>query len=87
MRLSEDMEEVETFYTKMLNHDYTTKEVFNKNFFKDWRKVMTEHEKEIIRDLSKCDFSEINEHFKKVWEAWKARSNEEKNVEKEKMLR
>ena len=58
-----------TFYRKMLNHDYTTKEVLNKNFFKDWRKVMTEHEKEIIRDLSKCDFSEINEHFKKVWEA------------------
>ena len=84
MRLSEDTEEVATFYGKMLDHDYTTKEVFNKNFFKDWRKVMTEHEKERIRDLSKCDFSEINEHFKKVSEAWKARSKEEKNVEKEK---
>jgi len=84
MRLSEDTEEVATFYGKMLDHDYTTKEVFNKNFFKDWRKVMTEHEKERIRDLSKCDFSEINEHFKKVSETRKARSKEEKNVEKEK---
>jgi len=30
-------------------HDYTTKEVFNKNFFKDWRKVMTEKKKDVIR--------------------------------------
>ena len=40
--------------------------MFNKNFFKDWRKVMTEKEKEKIRDLSKCDFTEINTYFKKV---------------------
>ncbi|KAH3774191.1 hypothetical protein DPMN_175565 [Dreissena polymorpha] len=39
MRLSEETEEVATFYAKMLDHDYTTKEVFNNNFFKDWRKV------------------------------------------------
>lgn len=84
MRLSEETEEVATFYGRMLDHDYTTKEVFNKNFMRDWRKYMTEYEREKIRDLSKCDFSEINEHFKKVSEARKARSKEEKNVEKEK---
>ena len=78
MSLSEPTEEVATFYGKMLDHDYTTKEVFNKNFFKDWRKVMTEKEKEKIRDLSKCDFSEINEYFKKVSEERKNRSKEEK---------
>jgi DNA topoisomerase-1 len=66
MRLSEEAEECATFYGKMLDHDYTTKEVFNKNFFKDWRKTMTEKEKEKIRDLSKCDFTEINTYFKKV---------------------
>ncbi len=49
MKLTEETEEVATFYGKMLDHDYTTKEVFNKNFFKDWRKVMTEKEKDIIR--------------------------------------
>jgi len=84
MRLSEETEEVATFYGRMLDHDYTTKEVFNKNFMRDWRKYMTEYEREKIRDLSKCDFSEINEHFKKVSENRKARSKEEKNVEKEK---
>merc|ERR1711892_1560372 len=83
LRLTEETEECATFYGRMLDHDYTTKEVFNKNFFKDWRKVMTEKEKDIIRDLSKCDFSEINEHFKKVSEERKARSKEEKKVEKE----
>merc|ERR1719348_770967 len=45
---------------------------------------MTEKEKDIIRDLSKCDFSEINEHFKKVSEERKNRSKEEKKAEKEK---
>lgn len=84
MRLTEETEECATFYGRMLDHDYTTKECFNKNFFKDWRKTMSEKEKEIIRDLSKCDFSEIDAHFKKTSEERKNRSKEEKNVEKEK---
>ena len=49
MRLSQDTEEVATFYGRMLDHDYTTKEVFNKNFFKDWRKIMNDKEKDVIR--------------------------------------
>lgn len=39
MTLSADTEEVATFFAKMLDHEYTTKDVFRKNFFKDWRKV------------------------------------------------
>jgi len=84
IRLSEETEEVATFYGRMIDHDYTTKEVFNKNFFKDWRKVMNDKEKELIRDLQKCDFTAINEHFKKLSEERKARSKEEKKAEKEK---
>jgi len=34
MTLSDLTEEAATFYGKMLDHDYTTKEVFNKNYFK-----------------------------------------------------
>ena len=83
MRLSDEAEEAAGFYGKMLDHDYTNKEVFNKNFFKDWRKCMTEKEKDTIRDLQKCDFTEINEHFKKVSEERKNRSKEEKKAEKE----
>lgn len=40
MELSELTEEVAGFYGRMLDHEYTSKEVFNKNFFKDWRKVI-----------------------------------------------
>ena len=58
----------------MIDHDYTTKEVFNRNYFKDWRKVMTEREKETIRDLSKCGFKEIDAHFKLMSEQRKASS-------------
>ena len=66
MKLTQDTEEVASFYGHMLDHDYTTKEIFNKNFFKDWRKFMTQSEKEIITDLSKCDFTHMNTYFKGI---------------------
>ena len=39
MKLSLAAEEVALFFAQMLDHEYTTKEVFRENFFKDWRKV------------------------------------------------
>lgn len=39
VKLSPKAEEVATFFAKMLDHEYTTKDVFRKNFFKDWKKV------------------------------------------------
>ena len=39
MKLSESAEEAATFFAKMLDHDYTSKDVFCNNFFADWRKV------------------------------------------------
>ena len=39
MKLSENAEEAATFFGKMLDHDYTKKDIFCKNFFADWRKV------------------------------------------------
>ncbi|KAJ1357236.1 DNA topoisomerase 1 [Parelaphostrongylus tenuis] len=81
--LSDEAEEVATFYAKMLNHDYTTKDAFNKNFFHDWRKVMTPAERELITDLKKCDFREMTVHFEKLSEIRKAMSKEEKAKIKE----
>jgi len=78
MRLSQDCEEVAAFYAHMLDHDYVTKEVFNKNFFKDWRKFMTPEEKETIVDLKKCDFTHMNTYFKAKSEEKKNRTKEEK---------
>ena len=81
MKLSEAAEEVATFYAKMLTHDYTTMEAFNKNFFKDWRKVMTSQERELITDLKKCDFKPMNVYFTEKSEERKNRSKEQKKVE------
>lgn len=80
MRLSPAAEEVATFYAKMLEHDYTTKEAFNKNFFKDWRKTMNERELEKITDLGKCNFKHMNAYFLKQTELRKAMTKEEKKV-------
>ena len=34
MKLTEPTEEVMTFYGRMIDHDYTTMDTFNKNFLK-----------------------------------------------------
>ncbi|OQV12457.1 DNA topoisomerase 1 [Hypsibius exemplaris] len=81
--LSQDAEEVATFYAKMLDHEYVTKKAFNDNFMRDWRKVMTAEEKAIITDLKKCDFTVMAEYFKEQTEIRKNRSKEEKNKLKE----
>ncbi|XP_061591973.1 DNA topoisomerase 1 isoform X1 [Cololabis saira] len=83
MKLSAPAEEVGTFFAKMLDHEYTTKDIFRKNFFKDWRKEMTSVEKSVITDLKKCDFSEMNEYFKAQSESRKQMSKQEKQKIKE----
>ncbi|XP_063716322.1 DNA topoisomerase I, mitochondrial-like [Symsagittifera roscoffensis] len=82
LRLSEASEEVATFYAKMLDHDYTQKEVFNKNFFNDFRGEMTKEERELITDLRRCNFKEMHEYFKEQAEMRRNRSKEEKKAEK-----
>ncbi len=39
VKLSPATEEIATFYAKMLDHEYTSKEVFQNNFFSDWKEV------------------------------------------------
>ena len=83
MELSEGAEEVAGFYARMLDHDYTTRDVFNNNFFKDWRKVMTADEKATITNLKKCNFREMDLYFKKLSEERKNRTKEQKKQLKE----
>ncbi|KAJ8010610.1 hypothetical protein DPEC_G00076860 [Dallia pectoralis] len=83
MKLSLAAEEVATFYGKMLDHEYTTKSVFQENFFNDWREEMTKEEREQINKLSKCDFSHINKYFLEKSEEKKAMTKEQKLVLKE----
>ncbi|XP_065366156.1 DNA topoisomerase 1 [Calliphora vicina] len=82
MQLSEETEECATFYSKMLNHDYCTKQIFNDNFFKDFRKTMTKEEKEIIKDFNKCNFEEMHQFFLAESEKRKNASKEEKLAKK-----
>ncbi|XP_056378882.1 DNA topoisomerase I, mitochondrial isoform X2 [Hyla sarda] len=83
MKLSLAAEEVATFYGKMLDHEYTTKEIFQKNFFTDWKTQMSKEEKKTIKHLYKCDFSEIHKYFYDKNEARKALPKEEKQKLKE----
>ncbi|KAM6929978.1 DNA topoisomerase I, mitochondrial [Lycodopsis pacificus] len=83
MKLNAPAEEVATFFAKMLDHEYTTKDIFRKNFFKDWRKEMTSEEKSKLSDLNKCDFGEMSEYFKAQSEARKQMSKAEKQKIKE----
>uniref|UniRef100_A0A3P8XK38 DNA topoisomerase I n=1 Tax=Esox lucius TaxID=8010 RepID=A0A3P8XK38_ESOLU len=89
MKLSLGAEEVATFFAKMLDHEYTTKEIFQKNFFNDWRKEMTSEERAKITDLKKCNFNEMAEYFKAQSEARKAMTKEDKlkiKAENERLL-
>ncbi|XP_043922218.1 DNA topoisomerase 1-like [Protopterus annectens] len=83
MKLSPAAEEVATFYAKMLDHEYTTKDAFRNNFFHDWKKEMTSDEKEAIKKLEHCDFSEIHKYFVERNEIRKALPKEEKKKLKE----
>ncbi|CAH2292704.1 DNA topoisomerase 1 [Pelobates cultripes] len=78
VKLSPNAEEVATFFAKMLDHEYTTKDIFRKNFFKDWKKEMTADERNLITNLSKCDFNELSQYFKAQSEARKQMTKEEK---------
>ncbi|PAV83786.1 hypothetical protein WR25_22946 [Diploscapter pachys] len=81
--LSPATEEVATFYARMLDHEYTSKDIFNKNFFADWRKVMTSKEREMITDLKKCNFEKMAVYFKEQGEKRKEMTKEEKAKIKE----
>lgn len=80
VKLSSEAEEVAGFYGRMLDHEYTSKDAFNKNFFHDWRKCMTSKEAELIKDLKKCNFKEIDIYYKQKSEERKAMTKEEKQV-------
>ncbi|KAG7333352.1 hypothetical protein KOW79_003487 [Hemibagrus wyckioides] len=83
VKLSLAAEEVALFFAQMLDHEYTTKDVFRDNFFADWRKEMTLEERMLITDLNKCDFGELHAMHREKVEARKNMSKEEKLLIKE----
>ncbi|XP_061891586.1 DNA topoisomerase I, mitochondrial isoform X3 [Entelurus aequoreus] len=83
VKLSLAAEEVAVFFGQMLDHEYTTKKVFQENFFKDWRREMTDEERLLIRHLEKCDFGEIHAMHKAKVEERRSMSKEDKLILKE----
>jgi DNA topoisomerase-1 len=59
-------EEVATMYAVMLETDFVSNPTFNKNFFRDWKKLLGADT--VIEELSKCDFRPIKRHCEKVKE-------------------
>jgi len=89
MDLSLKAEEAAGFFAKMLDHDYTKKRIFCDNFFQDWRKEMTEDERQMIEEWGRCDFTQIHEYYKERAELRKQMSKDEKKelkAENEKIL-
>lgn len=78
MELSQNAEEAAGFFAKMLDHDYTSKDVFCDNFFQDWRKEMTAKEAEMIKKFTLCDFSQLHAYYQARAEERKAMSKEDK---------
>lgn len=81
-------EEVAGFFGAMINTDHAKKEVFQKNFFNDFLKVLKETGKPAvdkktkepieIKEFAKCDFTNMFNYFEKQREIKKSLSNAEK---------
>ena len=63
IKLSKDAEEVAGYYAVCLETEHAQNSVFNANFFKDWRKKMTDEERAKITQFSLCDFSLIHQYL------------------------
>ncbi|KAE8209478.1 hypothetical protein CF327_g6537 [Tilletia walkeri] len=74
--LPPEAEEAAMFYAIKIETDYVKKPsnavIFNKNFFNDWKKILAKHPPANgvkITDLSKCDFSDMYNHFRELRDA------------------
>lgn len=67
-------EEVATMYAVMKETDYVKKDIFNKNFWGDFKEVLGKNH--VIQSLSKCDFTPIYEWHMAEREKKKAMTKE-----------
>ncbi|GIY46771.1 DNA topoisomerase 1 [Caerostris darwini] len=78
VKLSRKTEEVAGLYARMLKDRRASKALFKRNFFRDWREVMTPREREIIRDFKKCNFRDFHLYYKEKEEERKTMTKQEK---------
>lgn len=83
-----EAEEVAGFFGALLESDHAKNPVFQKNFFKDFQKVLNESggcPDADINSFEKCDFSKIFQYYNKKREEKKALpSSEKKKIKEEK---
>ncbi|CAG8665010.1 17328_t:CDS:2 [Gigaspora margarita] len=85
--LEPEAEEVASFYAAMLGTNYVPNETFNRNFFKDWIKVIKKSKNVYNLDFEKCDFTPICEYLEQEKERKKNMSKEEKAKLKEEKIK
>ena len=84
--LTDEQEELATYFSQYLETDHYQKPQFRKNFFSEFLKVLNpkkKKEKHMIKDFDKCDFTPIHKYLMQDKEERKNRSKEEKDKEKE----
>ena len=74
-------EEVATWWASVVDTEWETKEIFRKNFEKNFLDLLGKNH--TIKDLDNCDFSQIKAHLETQREARKNRPQEEKKAERE----
>jgi len=78
-----DCEEVATMFAAMKNTDYATKEIFQKNFMKSWRRLLKGHkETEHIKYFNKCNFTRMADHLAEQGDIKKAMTGDQKKAAK-----
>ncbi len=82
--LKDESEEYATIYAKYLDTEYINSTRFNKNFFKDWKKILIKDGHKEITDLSKCDFKLIYQYVLDEKMKIKNLTKEEKQILKDK---
>ncbi len=82
--LSPLAEEMITIYSKYIDTEYPKNSKFNKNFWNDWKKLLSKENQTKITSLEDCDYSLIYKHFMKEKENKKSVSKEKKEADKTK---
>lgn len=74
-------EEYATLYARYYETEYINNKTFNKNFWKDWNKILGKNHK--IQNLENCDFSKIFNYLVEQKRKRNEMSKEQKEKEKE----
>ncbi|HLD77965.1 MAG TPA: DNA topoisomerase I, partial [archaeon] len=81
--LTPAQEEIATFYAQYIDSQHVQKEMFRKNFFAEFSKVLGGTAAgRTIKSLERCNFRPIKDHLDAERERKKGRSKEEKDAEK-----